>query len=171
MLTFYTLMTSLVAVAKGGPAAGHFAYGSQQEHCTTLYNTQVEQRCHEEFDQECHQECDDIVTHHCEQISTQVSHTSAIVGQESYLASEGKRYRKREAVPGYEYASKPQCQAKKKTQCHQTPVQTSHQVPRPVCVPVPRQVCLPFEVKIPYNTCGDSHVHVEQYTNDLVYGY
>ena len=184
MLTFIPFI-GLLATAQGAPGPGHFAYGNQQIHCHTLYNVKIEQDCHNEFDQECHEEfdtivdtnyiqdCQDIVTHHCEQISTRVQHTSAIVGQESYLASEGHGYQKREseARPGYEYTSEPQCHAKKNTQCQKKPVQTSRQIPRQVCVPVPRQVCVPYEVKIPYNTCGDSNVYVEQYTNDLVYGY
>ena len=182
MSPLLAVMSFAISVS-GAPSAGHFSYGNEQVHCHTLYNVQIEQKCHEEVDQKCHEEfdtvvdthyveeCDDIVTQHCEQISTKVLHSSAIVGQQSYLATPGRGYEKRDAGRGIEYAGKPQCTAKKDRQCHKTPVQTARQIPRPVCVAVPRQVCVPYEVKIPYNTCGDSHVHVEQYTNDQVYAY
>merc|ERR1711970_374810 len=90
---FLSAMLPLLAVMSlpigvfGVPSAGHFEYGNEQVHCHILYNVQIEQKCHQEVDQKCHEECDDIVTQHCEQISTKVLHSSAIVGQQSYLAT------------------------------------------------------------------------------------
>ena len=186
LLNLLVMMVGLMVGVNAAPGpGGHFAYGSQVEHCHTLYETRLEEECHTVNSQECHEEydtivdtdyvqdCRDIVRHYCEQVSTKVSKTSSIVGQESYLASTGPVKREADAIPGpgYEINGKPKCQAKTTTQCTERPVQKSRQVPRQVCLPVARQVCAPREVKIPYNTCGDSHVFYEQFSKDVTYEY
>merc|ERR1712106_119872 len=181
------LLIALTAGAQGAPGGGHFAYGHQQQHCHTEYNTQIEQSCHDEYDQECHDEfdtvvdttyvgeCQDIIIQQCHEATQQVHHSSAVLGQDSQVILHHHGYTKREARPQaesrYTYVTGPSCHAKKDRKCHRKPVQNSQQVPRQVCVPVARQVCVPHEVQIPYEVCGHSHVYVEQYPNDLVYQY
>merc|ERR1712002_781861 len=142
----------LASVAQCAPGGGHFAYGHQQKHCHTKYNIKYEQACHEEYDVVVDttyiEECQDIITTHCQETSQQVHHSSAVVG-------------KREAEPGY--STGPQCHNKKDRQCHKKPVQSERKIPRTVCVP--------YEVKVPYEVCGHSHVHVEQYANGYAHGY
>merc|ERR1712106_738134 len=160
------------AVAQAAPGGGHFAYGHQQKHCHTKYNVKLEQACHEEYDVIVDttyiEECQDIVTQHCQETSQQVHHSSAVVGHDSQVVSHGhaghgygKRDADAEAQPGY--STGPQCHAKKDRQCHKKPVQNSRKIPKTVCVP--------YEVKVPYEVCGHSHVHVEQHSNGLRYGY
>ena len=178
------LLIALTATVEAAPG-GHFAYGHQQQHCHTEYNIQIEQSCHDEYDQECHdefdtvvdttyvEECQDIITQHCHEANQQVHHSAAVLGQDFQVILHDQGYTKREAraqaEPRYGYATGPSCHAQKDRQCHHKPVQSSRQVPRQVCVPVARQVCVPHEVQIPYEVCGHSHVHVEQYPNALVY--
>ena len=76
-----------------------------------------------------------------------------------------------ESEPLLGYNNEPKRHAKKDRHCLKRPVQSYHQIPRQVCVQVPRQVCVPYEVKVPYEVCGHSHVHVEQYANDFVFEY
>merc|ERR1712121_609943 len=158
----------LASVAQCAPGGGHFAYGHQQKHCHTKHNIKYEQACHEEYDVVVDttyiEECQDIITTHCEETSQQVHHSSAIVGHDSQVVAHGHAgygYGKREAEPGY--STGPQCHDKKDRQCHKKPVQSERKIPRTVCVP--------YEVKVPYEVCGHSHVHVEQYANGYAHGY
>ena len=135
--------------------------------CKKIVDTTYIEECEETFTTKCH-------NHHSKY------HTSTtIAGHESYTIEghEGEGHEnhghvKREAEAGHAgYTTAPQCQAKTDRQCHKKPVQSSHQIPRQVCVPVARQVCVPYEVKIPYEVCGHSYVHREQYTSAHGYGY
>jgi len=124
------------------------------------------------------EECVETFTTHCHQHHSKYHTSAEIVGHESYVV-EGNHddgahgHVKREADAAHAgYSSAPQCHAKTDRQCHKKPVQSSRQIPREVCVPVPRQVCVPYEVKIPYEVCGHSYVHREQYaTGGQGYGY
>merc|ERR1711970_1108821 len=126
------------------------------------------QECHEEYDVIVDttyiEECQDIITTHCQETSQQVHHSSAVVGHDSQVVAHGHTgygYGKREAEPGY--STGPQCHDKKDRQCAKRPVQNERKIPRTVCVP--------YEVKVPYEVCGHSHVHVEQYANGYARGY
>ena len=169
-----------------------YVYGERE--AQPVYSTEPE--CHEEKEIQCHkkpihtkgkiprsvcktvedttyiEECEETFTTHCHTAHSHVHHTSAIVGTESYIShGKQKREAQAESEPTLGYTNEPKCHAKKDRHCHKRPVQSFHQIPRQVCVQVPRQVCVPYEVKVPYEVCGHSHVHVEQYANDLVYGY
>merc|ERR1712014_535243 len=170
------IIIAVTAGAQAAPEGGYFAYGHHQDHCHTEYSVHIEESCHVEADQECHEEydtvvdttyveeCQDIVTQHCHETFQQVHHSSAVVGHDSQVVAHGHAgygYGKREAEPGY--STGPQCHNKKDRQCHKKPVQSERKIPRTVCVP--------YEVKVPYEVCGHSHVHVEQYANGYAHGY
>jgi len=143
-MTMIALVTVLVlaVTTHAAPGGGHFAYGHQQKHCHTKYNTKLEQTCHTEYDQACHteydtvvdtsyiEECQDIVTQKCHQVSQQVHHSSAVVGHHAQVVAAGHtgHYGKREADPGH---SDPhnhlQCFSKPNKECHQKPVQEEHE--------------------------------------------
>merc|ERR1711887_327850 len=159
---------ALASLAQCAPGGGHFAYGHQQKHCHTKYNIAYEQACHEEYDVYVDttyvEDCQDIITTHCQETSQQVHRSSAVVGHDSQVVAHGHTgygYGKREAEPGY--STGPQCHDKKDRQCAKRPVQNERKIPRTVCVP--------YEVKVPYEVCGHSHVHVEQYANGYARGY
>merc|ERR1719282_466232 len=122
------------------------------------------QECHEEYDVIVDttyiEECQDIVTQHCSQTHTQVHHSSAVVGHDSHVVSHGHSgyHGKREAEPGYGgYSSGPHCKQNVQKQCHKVPHQNSRKIPR--------QVCNQIEIKVPYEVCGSSYVHRNQYAN------
>merc|ERR1711892_1134734 len=165
------------AKAEAEPGYGHnhhnnlqcFSKPHKQCHQKPVQNQR--QECHEEYDVIVDttyiEECQDIITTQCHETSQQVQHSSAVVGHDSQVVSHGhagygygKREAKAEAEPGY--STGPQCHAKKDRQCHKKPVQNSRKISRTVCVP--------YEVKVPYEVCGHSHVHVEQYAGHG-YGY
>merc|ERR1739845_71891 len=159
---------ALSSLAQCAPGGGHFAYGHQQKHCHTKCNIAYEQACHEEYDVIVDttyvEDCQDIITTHCQETSQQVHRSSAVVGHDSQVVAHGHAgygYGKREAEPGY--STGPQCHDKKDRQCAKRPVQNERKIPRTVCVP--------YEVKVPYEVCGHSHVHVEQYANGYARGY
>merc|ERR1712106_266294 len=152
-----------------------------------------EPQCQEQKDRQCHkrpvhnerkvprkvcktivdttfiEECEETFTTHCHTAHTQVHHTAAVVGQDTHT-EHGRRKREAQvSEPEHGYQTGPNCHAKKDRQCHRKPIQNSRQVPLQVCLPVARQVCVPHEIQIPYEVCGHSHVHMEQYPNDLVY--
>ena len=158
------IIIAVTAGVQGAPEGGYFAYGHHQDHCHTDYSVHIEESCHVEVDQECHEEydtvvdttyveeCQDIVTQHCQETHTQVHHSSAVVGHDSYKVHGG--YHKRDAEPGYGgYSSGPHCKQNVQKKCHKVPQQHS------------RPVCHQIETKVPYEVCGSSYVSRDQYAN------
>ena len=163
MLRFVVVLC-VAASAIAAPGGGHYEYGYQQKHCHTKYNIKYDQVCHEEYDVVVDttytEQCEDIVTQHCSQTHTQVHHSSAVVGHDSHVVSHGHSgyHGKREAEPGYGgYSSGPHCKQNVQKQCHKVPHQNSRKIPR--------QVCNQIEIKVPYEVCGSSYVHRNQYAN------
>merc|ERR1712098_1036608 len=158
------------AEAKPGKSysSGPQCHDKKDRQCHKTPKQASRQECHEEYDVVVGttyiEECQDIITTHCQETSQQVHHSSAVVGHDSQVVAHGHAgygYGKREAEPGY--STGPQCHNKKDRQCHKKPVQSERKIPRTVCVP--------YEVKVPYEVCGHSHVHVEQYANGYAHGY
>merc|ERR1711892_41363 len=130
-------------LAQAAPGYGHGSHYHEQSQCHTTYDVKYDTQCQTYYDQACHEEydvvvdttyieeCQDIITTHCQQTHQQVHHSSAVVGHDSQVVSQGHGVGKREAQG--EYPSEPQCQEQKDRQCHKRPVHNERKVPRKVC--------------------------------------
>merc|ERR1712243_318637 len=101
--TMYKYLGVLIAcgVAQAAPGYGHAGHYHQQSQCTTEYDIKLDTACQTYYDQACHEEydvvvdttyveeCQDIVTQHCQETSQQVHHSSAVVGHDSQVVSQG----------------------------------------------------------------------------------
>ena len=157
MLRFVVVLC-VAASALAAPGGGHYEYGYHQKHCHTKYNIKYDQKCDTIVDTTYIEKCEDIVTQHCSETHTQVHKSSHVVGHDSYKVHGG--YHKRDAEPGYGghgYSSGPHCKQNVQKQCHKVPHQNSRKIPR--------QVCNQIEIKVPYEVCGSSYVHRNQYAN------